>query len=364
MACLLLFGLVACGQFIDVSRGETAVSPTPSINPTVTIPTTEIDPQISPPAIALALHRSSNGYQLALQLENYVLQPSVLSGPPVQGQGTAHLHINGPEAYTIDNETVFIRDEELEEGVNHLVVGLNAQDGSLWTVGGQEIEAELTFAANENFPIRSNNLTYKFGWASPMTEPILQNDLGYEIALEEAYLLNATLELVPCSDTSWRSWLAPAVAYAGHGDSTLSESRVLVSQVETIGATADSVAGQASASYEHYCQLHYLVAPAAETAVNLPTTIDFSGQTLYFSGTYLASNATEPAPFVIQSDLAWGGLIDLPQPTEPNNEPIEIKLQRDWETLFDGVDFATMEVEEQAKAILRSLMEHSTIEID
>ena len=131
--------------------------------------------------------------------------------------------------------------------------------------------------------------------------------------------MNYTLQLVECDDhthadgeTSWLSdLLLPSTAYAGHGDD---RDPSLVDQpiVERLTAVpTDFVFGEVTAPTINYCQGHYLVARAYDTAQNLPEDVDMLGVSLYLSGTFLAPASDSPQAFTIQTDLANGTLTDL-----------------------------------------------------
>ena len=363
---LIVLGTVACNSIVETNtmqplasndatprlvevsaNSEASASVDVSVS-TEDVAQTEIDPMQPIPNVAIVLHKhDTDGYNLQLKLENYLLRPLLADGPVMHGVGTAHLHINGEQTIQITGEWTHIRSDMLTEGENELLVALNANDGSLWTRGGGEIDAQLIFSPQSEFPLYSDNITYALDWVN--VAPTITNDLGYTIALETAQLHSAAVELAPCVESSWLDWFMPGVAYGGHGTSAIVETRAVLSVVETVGAREPLTVGQASASQSRYCQMHYLVAPSVDTP------------TLLLSGTYLAPDATVPLPFNIESDLAWGGMLDLATPIDPSNTPHTLLITRDFEGLFNGVDFATHNESEQAKAVLRALLKGAVI---
>ena len=93
------------------------------------------------------------------------------------------------------------------------------------------------------------------------------------------------------------------------------------------------------------------------------TQLNLLGKTIYISGSYLADGAVESVPFVIETELAWGGFIPLSQPLDSGNNNVTVVVKRSLSTLFDDIDFATMDDAARAKSILRSLIQHTTIDV-
>lgn len=359
---------VACGGLL--ARNEP--SPAATALPVPTDSTTqlgegaavngiEVDRSLPVPSVAFSLDQTADGnFALALELDNYLLAQSDGAQPVTQGQGNAYLLINDDRVVLLKGDTTEIAAEWLRQGENQLIVALNASDGSPWLLNGEEIGTQITFTPDiAAFPINSDNLAYAFRWAN--VAATLSNDLGYTITLGDGYLLSASLELIPCEEFSFGDWFAPAVAYAGHGIDAIGESRALLAQVERVGDTSDLAAGGASASLDSYCEAHYLIAAAYDSAENLPTAHDFVGNSLYLSGSYRSPNSTTEIAFVIETDLAWGGIVELPSIIEASNQPVTVTLTRDFARMFDGVDFDTMDAEQQAKAVLRSLVQQAHI---
>ena len=205
------------------------------------------------------------------------------------------------------------------------------------------------------------------------------NDLGYTVHLRDGYLTNAGIELLPCeapqtmSQLSPVGWLGPGTAYAGHGTGESDQSRLALGYVESLTDLSSVEMGQVIVPATQYCQAHYLVAAAPDSAQNLPTGAA-PGLTLSLTGEFIAPNQTEAVPFAIQQTIAWGTIQDL-QPigsnretlvstsTQPPAEVLRVTVRRQAASLFDGVDFKTMSETDQARAILRSLTENTAFMI-
>lgn len=206
----------------------------------------------------------------------------------------------------------------------------------------------------------------------------VQTGLGYEVHVEQGYVVTGNLELVPCAhehETLQSQAMQAAspvlhafssVAYAGHGDQA-DGSQLAQPLVESLTAPTD-VALAANFGVEPvYCQAHYLAAYAPEGATNLPALPEMVGRTLYIAGTWRTLDTEAPVPFTIQSDLAWGTLLALEShsPTGTGREwantiDVQVTIQRNLGQLFENVDFATMGEAEMAVAVLRSLTSSAT----
>lgn len=213
--------------------------------------------------------------------------------------------------------------------------------------------ATLTTSQAEVKPAQQLNLQYQLAWQNS-SEPIV-NNLGYTIELDQLELVNASLELIHCPGAEDHltptpaalSWLAPAVAYAGHAPGEADISRWFGPQVESWPALAPSTVLSVTLDHWDYCELHYLVAP------------DETGRTFTISGRFTSPTNPTPTPFELTTDLAWGAFLDVP--TTPAGSQITLTLQRDLHHLFDNINLGQMTAEDQARTLLRSLMHHSSI---
>lgn len=202
----------------------------------------------------------------------------------------------------------------------------------------------------------------------------VESALGYTVHVEIAYLVSYTMQLVECADhthndtTAWLSdAFIPNSAEAGHGDERDSS---LIDQpiVEDFASPTNFILGQITVPSINYCQGHYLVARAYDTTQNLPNDVDMLGSSLYMAGTYTLPNSAEPQEFIIDTNLANGILVDLVYYGNQAHVAIggdmaQIQVIRALSTLFDTVDFATMEEDMQSKAVLWQLIDTTQIEI-
>ncbi len=198
--------------------------------------------------------------------------------------------------------------------------------------------------------------------------------LGYTVHVDTAYVVSYTTQLVECDDhthddaTAWLSnALIPNSAEAGHGgerDPSLMDQPV----IEDFASPTDFILGQITVPTINYCQGHYLVARAYDTAQNLPEDVDMIGSSLYMAGTYILSDSTEAHEFIIDTNLANGTLVDLTYYDNPAHVAIgedtaQIQVVRELSTLFDTVDFVSMDDDARSQAVLWQLMDTARIDI-
>ena len=172
------------------------------------------------------------------------------------------------------------------------------------------------------------------------------NDLGYAIHITDGALMDAALQLVPCSDSA--GLFAPQAAYAGHGGGKPDETRWSGPLRESLGKPITVDLGTVELDDHRYCQAHYLLAPSEVT-----------GPTFVLMGTYLAPNSKTPVAFALNTSTAWGGITDFPKDSvidgNTQQAPLRMTLMRNLGALLDGVDFEAMTPDQQARVVLRSL---------
>ena len=238
-------------------------------------------------------------------------------------------------------------------------------------------QTELDTAPPTNF----STITYELDWDwgdAVLTSGgwFVTNDRGYQIHVQSGYLVNRSLELIECTGSDatgesiadrLRQTLAAQPAYAGHNGAH-DTSRITAPWVESLTEPVTQTVETVLVTAPNYCQLHYLVAPGIETAQHLPHEVEMLGMTLWLEGDYLAPGTSTSVPFTIQTNLAWGEVAELMTlSSEPlntlqrDNVALQITVRRDLETLFDGVDFETMPDIEQAKTVLRSLIQNTDV---
>lgn len=234
---------------------------------------------------------------------------------------------------------------------------------------------------NNDEPVSEGEIQYEMVWLQDGVQFdadgagwTVQTELGYIVHVETGYLVSYTMQLVECDDhthTDETSWLdsifLPNTAYAGHGGET---DPSLIDQpiVENLTQPTDFIFGQINAPAINYCQAHYLVARAYDSAKNLPADVDMLGNSLYLSGTYFAPNSDTPQDFIIQTDLANGTVTDLVYNSASVHvaigaEKADIRVVRDLSSLLDNVDFAEMDDAERGKAVLWQLIQDTHVEI-
>lgn len=108
-------------------------------------PTLEVDTDLPIPSVMVeALPEEKSGYNLRLSVENFRWAPEAVNEEPVQGEGHAHLFVNGRKVARLYGEWFHLSASELQEGENEIEVTLNANDHSEWVLDGEHVSGFAT----------------------------------------------------------------------------------------------------------------------------------------------------------------------------------------------------------------------------
>ncbi len=219
----------------------------------------------------------------------------------------------------------------------------------------------------------TGNIIYQLDWIWGAATPSqngwdVTNDLGYHIHVDEAYLVSYSVQLVECEQdheetASSLDLFGIQTAYAGHGSDAPDPSSLVEPTVESFAAPEMLVYGSIAVPAATYCQAHYLVARAGNTTANLPNQIELMGTSVYIAGTVRYPDKMISTSFVIETTLANGTVMALPSQVDISETATIIVISRDLGTLFNGVDFATMDADAQGQAVLWSLIAHTQVSI-
>ena len=100
----------------------------------------QVDKNIPEPTISVeAIKDAKDGYNLHIVTTNYKWTPEKVNTSPIQGEGHAHIYVNGVKLARLYGEWFNISASELKEGANEITVTLNANDHSEWTLGEEHL---------------------------------------------------------------------------------------------------------------------------------------------------------------------------------------------------------------------------------
>ena len=240
--------------------------------------------------------------------------------------------------------------------------------------GGDEEEVLLSHDTESAEALRTE-VRYHLTWEWGSAEETLQgwrvhNDRGYLVEVEEGSLVSYSVQLAPCSRddlepgrSTLRFW-GSGLALAGHGGV---EDPSAWSQgiAESLKSPEDVILDPVELSGGVYCRAHYLVAKAETKTLNLPSTFNMVGTSLYIKGQAIGEDG-QAWPFTIWSTLPIGELLAWTTPVSAidlSRGSVDVVITRDLGTLFDGVNFATMESEAMEKTILLGLAQRLRVEV-
>lgn len=105
----------------------------------------EVDASRPAPTVAIqAVKDTKDGYNLRIVTDGYVWTPQDAGGEPTQGEGHAHLYVNGVKVARLYGEWFHLPGDKLADGENVIEVTLNADDHSEWLRGGEHVAASVT----------------------------------------------------------------------------------------------------------------------------------------------------------------------------------------------------------------------------
>lgn len=105
----------------------------------------EIDGSMPVPSVRVEASRDAkDGYNLHIVTSNYKWAPENVNGEPIQGEGHAHIYVNGNKISRLYGEWFNLSDTHLKEGENIIKVTLNANDHSEWVHDEMHIADTVT----------------------------------------------------------------------------------------------------------------------------------------------------------------------------------------------------------------------------
>lgn len=104
--------------------------------------TLEVDVAKPVPSVSVeAMKDAKDGYNLHIVTKNYKWTPEKVNQTPVQGEGHAHIYVNGEKIARLYGEWFNVPGAVLQSGKNEIKITLNANDHSEWLNNGEHIEA-------------------------------------------------------------------------------------------------------------------------------------------------------------------------------------------------------------------------------
>jgi len=234
-------------------------------------------------------------------------------------------------------------------------------------------------AAQANAGVELTSVRYELSWL-PRREAAkagggsgFTTDLGYVVELERALLSNYSVELVPCAfvpakpvgdqgaSLLERVFGLP-IAHAGH--TTLKDpSSVRLGLIEDMLKGVGATFGEATFQARRYCRMHYVIGAAEGDARELARAPDLTGQTLHIEGHFMRSGQ-QPKSLSIRSKLANGKVAELSQlvARDSTGGRLEVHIERDLTSAFDGLDLSTVSPKELERGVLRNLISHTRVQ--
>lgn len=314
-----------------------------------------------------------DGFNLFLETRNFRFTPQNVDSAIIANEGHAHLYINGQKVARLYSPWRHLPAKMFRDGINRLEVEFNANDHSIWGVGGEPIGADVLVDTldRDGDPIVREEVRYALDWSwgnarpSPSGGWEVQTNLGYSLQVEAGRLVTRSLELIPCHPgpmvgprASLTRWLQPTAVRAGHGSFLPNESRIRRSHEEDLAAPHRTVLDSLVVTDPEYCEAHYLIARATGEG---PGSLS-----LELTGTWKREGSGAARPFRIETPTAFGRIHPLTASTgEPVSRSIlgglRATVTRSLGTMFDDLDFATTEPAELGQRVIRRLVAETQV---
>ncbi|TNF29834.1 MAG: hypothetical protein EP329_14800 [Deltaproteobacteria bacterium] len=155
-------------------------------------------------------------------------------------------------------------------------------------------------------------------------------------------------------------------ARAGHGG-LIDPSITDTPRVEALAVPGLTDLGTVTFPETDYCRLHWVAGAASDHTAGLPDEVDLLGTTLWLEGTWTAPGTADAIPFVWSSPIANGLLTeladDLVAPPIAGSSTAEIRIVRELDRWFDGIDFAALSEDDIGRALMIGLATSTVVEV-
>lgn len=108
-----------------------------------------VDPTLPLPSVEVIIHdiEGEKGHNLEIVYTNFQVTPDNVGQEAVQGQGHAHLYVDGDKITRIYGNWFYLA--EMDPGQYEVRVTLNADDHSEWTINGVPVESRKVLTVEE-----------------------------------------------------------------------------------------------------------------------------------------------------------------------------------------------------------------------
>lgn len=102
----------------------------------------QVDVDASIPTVSIMAYKDTmSGFNIHVSTKNYTFTADKAGAEPVQGEGHAHVYVNGTKVMRLYGEWAHLPKELFVDGENTISVTLNANDHSDWLIGETHVEA-------------------------------------------------------------------------------------------------------------------------------------------------------------------------------------------------------------------------------
>lgn len=136
---------VGAGLIVGIGLGYVFVTHTPQQTDHHMHAMLEVSEESPIPAVSITAEEDiKDGYNVHIVTENFIFAPEHVNDEPIEGEGRAHVFVNGEKVARVYGEWFHLGATHFKRGENEIRVTLNANDHSEWIVDGERLEDRLT----------------------------------------------------------------------------------------------------------------------------------------------------------------------------------------------------------------------------
>ncbi len=236
-----------------------------------------------------------------------------------------------------ESETSESGEAELSAGTSESAGEASSDEGGSGSAGGSVVQLEL------------DAVQYAIDWETP--GPVageglafdLVTDLGYEVAIDEAFLTTRGMTLLSCDGgDALAAPLSAGLEFEPRSDGAQTDpTSVYHGYVEDLSAPAEAEFGVQSFDATTTCGVHFVLGQAPATALNMPNEPDMLSRSLWLTGRFRGPGADAWTDFSIDINHA-DGLITAWDEAEVTlsgaGSVARVVIVRDLSRAFDGLE--------------------------
>jgi len=197
-----------------------------------------------------------------------------------------------------------------------------------------------------------------------------ENDLGYKIQVNKAYLSTYSVEALACdfqtscTDKTEAPFFKLGI-YQGHSSCEQNPFKLKDTWAEDLSHLSSNPIGQIYLDNQKFCSIYLLFARLELGGKSQSKEIEMTGKSLYLEGFYQDEGGMKKS-FKIESSFSYGTWLEFnqfPEITKGSNN-LSLKIFRNFNNLFKKVDFKNMNSWQIERTLFQNITESTSIKIE